>query len=91
MCLGSFEANFEEKTSAKSEYSVGIEVGASFATNAAIYALQKGWILPFWLGLSREAMWTTKISYPRSKAVAANSFFPTSLTRLVVGKAFSMV
>ena len=35
------EASSKKKTSAKSEYFVEIKVGALFATNAAIYALQK--------------------------------------------------
>ena len=39
MCSRSSEASSEEKFSAKSEYSVEIEVEASFAINAAIYAL----------------------------------------------------
>ena len=39
MCSESSEANSGEKTSAESEYSMDIKVGASFATNAAIYAL----------------------------------------------------
>ena len=42
VCLGSCEISFEEKTSTKLEYLVGIKVRALFATNAAIYALQKG-------------------------------------------------
>ena len=39
---GSSEASSREKISAKSEYSVDIKVGALFATNAAICALQEG-------------------------------------------------
>ena len=49
MCSESFKASSGEKTSAKSEYLVEIEVEASFATNAAIYALQEGWTSPFWV------------------------------------------
>ena len=41
--LRNFEASSGKKTSAKSEYSIGIKVGASFITNAAICTLQKGW------------------------------------------------
>ena len=37
----SSEANSREKTSAKSDYFLSIEVGALFATNAAIYTLQE--------------------------------------------------
>ena len=62
-----------------------------FAINAAIYALQEGWTSLFWLELSKEATWTTKISCPGSRAAAADSFFPTSLTCLVIERAFSMV
>ena len=91
MCLGSSEANSKEKTSVKSKYLVKIEMGALFTTNAAISALQKKWISPFWLGLSKEATCTTKVLYLRSRAAAVNSFFPTSSTRLMVEKAFSMV
>ena len=91
VCSGSSEASSGEKTSAKSEYSVGIEVGASFATNAAICALREGCTSPSWLGLSREATWTTKVSCPGSRAAAANSFFPTGLTHLVRGKTSSIV
>ena len=93
MCSKSSEASSGEKTSAMLEYLVGIEVETSFATNTAICALWDGWTLPSWvlLGLSREITWTMKISYPGSRTKAANSFFPTSLTCLVVRSAFSMV
>ena len=89
----SSKASSGEKISAKSKYLVGIEMGASFATNIAIFAWQKGWTLPSWvlLGLSREVMWITKVLCARSKAATANSFFPTSSTRLVVRRAFLMV
>ena len=93
MCLGSSEASFREKTSAKSEYSVRIEVGALFAINTAICALQEEWTSSFWLllGLLIEATYTMKILCPGSRVVAANSFFPTSLTCLVVRRASSIV
>ena len=89
----SYEASSKKKIFTKWEYLVGIEVGALFATNAAIYTLQERWISLSWilLGLSREVMWTTKISYPGSRAVATNSFFSTSLTCLVIEKTFSMI
>ena len=48
---------------------------AFFATNVAIFALQKGLTSLFWLELSRKATYTTKVSYPGLKAVAANFFF----------------
>ena len=41
MYLKSSEASFGEKTFAKLEYLVGIEVRALFATNIAIHTLQK--------------------------------------------------
>ena len=41
MCSKSFKANSREKTCAKSEYFVGIEMGVLFATNTAICALQE--------------------------------------------------
>ena len=87
----SFETSSGKKTSAKSEYSMGIKMKASFATNAAIYALQKGWTSLSLLKLSREATYTIKVSCPRSKAAAANSFFSTSSTCLVIKKTFSIV
>ena len=93
MYSGSSEASSGEKTFEKSKYLLGIEVKASFATNAAICALREGLTSSSWvlLGLSRETIWTTKISYPGSRAGAANSFFPISLAHLVVGKASSKV
>ena len=39
VCSGSLEASSGEKTSAKSEYLIGMEVETLFATNAAIFAL----------------------------------------------------
>ena len=86
----SFDASFGEKTSAKSEYSVEIEVRASFTTNAIMCVLQKGWILPSWslLELLRKAMYTTNILCPGSRTVIVNSFFPISLTCLIVERAF---
>ena len=91
VCLESSEANSGEKTFAKSEYLIKIEVRASFAINAAIFALQKRWTSLSWLGLLKEATYTTKVSYSRLKAIATNFFFPNSSTRLVVGRAFSIV
>ena len=90
---GSFEASSGGKTSAKPKYLVRIEVRALFATNIAICTLQKGWTSPFWvlLGHLRAAMWTTKISCSGSRAVATNSFFPTSSTHLVVERTSSMI
>ena len=41
MYLESSEASFGKNTPAKSKYSVRIEIRASFAINAAIYALQE--------------------------------------------------
>ena len=38
-----------------------------------------------------DAMYTTKVSLSGSSAAAANSFLPTSLMRLVVGKACLVV
>ena len=43
MCLESSEASSEEKTFAKSEYLIDIEVESLSATRAAICALQEGW------------------------------------------------
>ena len=93
VCSGSSEASPGEKTFMKSEYLVEMEVGASFAINAAICILQKGWTSLFWilLGLLKEATWTIKISCPGFRAAAANSFFSTSSTRLVVEKASAIV
>ena len=91
MCSRSSEASSGKKTSAKSDYSLGTEVGALFSTNAAICALREGWTSSSWLGLSKEATWTTKVSCPGSRTAAAHYFFPTNSTCLLVGKASSMV
>ena len=68
-------------------------MGASFAIKTGICALQKEYISLFWLllGLLKEAMCTTKVSYPGLKAITTNFIFPTSLTCLVIRRAFSMV
>ena len=78
---------------AKSEYSMEIEIRALFATNIAIYALQKKLILSSWLllKLSKETRYILKISYPGSRTVATNFFFSISLTYLIVERVFSMV
>ena len=91
VCLRSSKASSGKKTSAKSKYVVGIEVRVSFATNAAICALQEGWTSHFWLEFSRKATWTTKVTCSGSRAAAAKSFFPTSSNYLVVRSASLMV
>ena len=91
VCSRCSEASSKEEIFAKSKYLVEIEVEASFATNATICALQEGWRLFSWLGFSKKAMCTTKVSCLGSIAGVANSFFPTNLTRLVVKRASSIV
>ena len=68
-------------------------MGVLFAINAVICALQEGWtsLSLLLLRLLREATYTIKVSCPASRTVATNFFFPTSLTCLVIGKAFSIV
>ena len=90
---GNFEASSKEKIFAKSKYLVKIEMRVSFATNAAIWALQERWTSLFWLllGLSREVIYITKVLYSGSRAIATNFFFPSSSTYLVVRRASSMV
>ena len=93
MYLRSSETSSKKKIFGKSEYFMGIKVGVLFGIKAAICTLQKRLISLSWLLLKlfREATCTTKVSYSKSRAAAVNSFFSTSLTCLIVKKAFLMV
>ena len=86
---GSSTANFGEKTSAKSVYSLGTLVRASSAFRWAIWALLERCTSSPKATL-RAAMWTTKASCSKSRA-AGNSFFPISSTCLVVGNTSPVV
>ncbi len=88
--LGSFTANFDEKTSAKSVYSLGTLVRTLSAFWWAIWALFEGCTSSPKSTL-RAATYITKTLYSRSKAAVVNSFFPINLICLVVRSTSSVV
>ena len=89
-CSGSSGANFGEKISVKSAYSLGTSIRVSFAFRRAISAFFKGYLsLPKFI--LRAAMYTIKASCFSSRTAAVNSFFLISLTCLVVESIFPVV
>ncbi len=83
-------ANFSEKTSAKSVYSLETSIEASSAFRWAIWALLEGCNSSSKSTL-RAATWITKASYSESRAATANSYLPISSTCLIVGSTSPVV
>lgn len=86
--FGSSITKSKEKISVKLAYSNRIAMGDSSIFNNVIYTWWSGYIRS---KLVKDTKWSTKISLYRSRVVVANFFFSTSLTQLVVTKAFVMI
>lgn len=89
ICSKSSATKSSNKLSAKSVYSFGTAVKTSSVFKEAIWAWWEGWISR--PGLVRVAMWTTKISFYRSRTAVTNSFFSTSSTCRIVRRTSAIV